>query len=228
MVNSAPMTVALICSQEDLERELSRTLLGQEGVERQVATRLEEAQLLALAAKPDLVMVDRDLPRAEKLVAALREDRSTRRLSIAVVARGDFDPAEVALLEAGANAVLRLPAGAEWNARLTSLMQVPIRRETRFPVAMKVVAVLTWGSHSVPATALNVSRHGVLLETRLVPLEVGDELAMEMRLPGEENAIEAEGCVVRVAGPGQFGVQFTSIDEAARDRIRCFVGAAGA
>ena len=114
---------ALICSEGDLEDELAATVLGRGGFEHHTASRLEDAHLMALAARPAIVMIDRDLPRADQLVAALREDRSTRSLSIAVVARGDFDETELALLEAGANAILRLPAGPDWDARLNRLMK---------------------------------------------------------------------------------------------------------
>ena len=116
------MFSALICTQKDLGVDLGQTLLWRNGVERQVVGHQEEALLVAMAARPQLVVVDRDLPGAGRLVTGLREDPLTRQLSIVVVARGDFDPAEVELLEAGANAILRIPAGPEWNDRLQRLI----------------------------------------------------------------------------------------------------------
>ena len=129
------MTAVLICSHGDLDGDLGGTLLCREDIERQVTTKLEEAQMLAVAARPRLVVIDRDLPWAARIVSALREDPSTRGLSLVVMARGDFDPAEVELLEAGANAILRLPAGPEWDERLERLMDVPgaRRRGSRCP-----------------------------------------------------------------------------------------------
>src|SRR5687767_10911958 len=115
-----------------LAEELQGTVLGRLGVERYSAQGLEEAQMMALAAPPELVLVDRDLPRAEELILRLRADDATRDLSLAVFARGEFEPSEVALLEAGANALLRLPVDAEWDQRLVKLMSVPLRRDARF------------------------------------------------------------------------------------------------
>ena len=74
-----------------------------------------------------------------------------------VAARGDFDPSEVELLEAGANAILRLPAGPEWDERLPRLMDVPVRREARFTVHFDVEAAA--GAED-PAAALAINRIG--------------------------------------------------------------------
>src|SRR5258706_773593 len=108
---SDTMVSVLICTHSDLDHDLGHTLLWRQDVARHGVPRLEEALMMALAAHPSIVVVDRDLPWAGRLVTALRGDPSTRGLSIAVVARGDFDPGEVELLEAGANAILRLPLG---------------------------------------------------------------------------------------------------------------------
>jgi DNA-binding response OmpR family regulator len=216
----------LICSEGDLQTELSETVLGRGGFEHHTASRLEDACLLALAARPAIVMVDRDLPRADQLVAALREDRSTRGLSIAVVARGDFDAAELGLLDAGANAILRLPAGPDWDARLNRLMAIPQRRQARFPVSFWILAAGPGLRDSVPATGLNLSENGLLLETRVTDLDLGDELELDVRLPGGD-AFSGAGRVVRLAGPGQYGVEFARLDASCAEVVRRFVETAG-
>jgi CheY-like chemotaxis protein len=218
------MAAALICSQTDLQGELGHTLLWRTGIERHVATRLEEARMMAVAARPDIVIVDRDLPRAEKLVAGLREDPSTRRLSIAILARGDLDPAEVELLEAGANAILRLPPGPDWDERLNQLIDVPARREARLPVEFGVEAGGIPIGERFPAQAMNLSRHGILIETT-ADLRVGDDLGMDFELEGV--AVMAHGRVVRSGGQRLFGVQFASLPPGAAERIERFVGASG-
>src|SRR5437773_6558629 len=81
------MAAALICSQEDLQPELGHTVLWRTGIERHVATRLEDARTMAVAVRPDIVVVDRDLPGSYELIVALREDPGTRRVSIAIVDR---------------------------------------------------------------------------------------------------------------------------------------------
>jgi CheY-like chemotaxis protein len=215
------MPVALICSQAELEGDLGHTLLWRAGMERHVATRLEDAQMMAVAARPDIVIVDRELPRSDKLVAALREDPTTRGLSIVVAARGDFDPAEVELLEAGANAILRLPAGPEWDERLTRLMDVPVRRDARFTVHFDVDTTAGAGDPSA-ALAVNLSMSGMLLESP-IPLAVGDEIQLQFQIPESEGQIKAAARVVRVAGPGQYGVEFGRVDGAASEHLRAFV-----
>src|SRR5262245_4259225 len=87
------------------DEELHGTVLGRHGVERYSAQGLEEARMMAEAAPPDLVLVDRDLPQAEESILRLRADDATRDVSLAVFARGEFEATEVALLEAGANAL---------------------------------------------------------------------------------------------------------------------------
>ena len=78
------------------------------------------------------------------------------------------------------------------------------------------------------AIALNVSRNGLLLETRLDALAVGEEVDLEAFLPGDDDPLPAQGQVVRQAGPGQFGVQFLRIGDQARQRIESFVQGATA
>ena len=76
------MAAALICSQEDLQPELGHTVLWRTGIERHVATRLEDARTMAVAVRPDIVVVDRDLPGSYELIVALREDPSLRRVAL--------------------------------------------------------------------------------------------------------------------------------------------------
>jgi len=221
------MPQALICSEADLAPDLARTVLWREGLDRLTAASYEQARMMAVAARPELVLVDRDLPRAAALVSALRQDEGTRRASIAVVARGDFEAVEVELLGAGADAVVRLPPGRGWDERLMRLVTIPVRRQARLPVSFRVQALLQ-GSGTLRATALNLSRSGLLLEARLGALAVGEEVDLEVDLPGHAEPLPAQGRVVREAGPGQFGVQFLRLEDHARQRIDSFVEGAAA
>jgi CheY-like chemotaxis protein len=220
------MPHALICSEADLASELGKTVLWREGVERLTAATSDRARVIAVAARPDVVLVDRDLPGAVGLVSALRQEAGTRRASIAVLARGDFEPSEVELLAAGANAVLRLPPGGDWDERLVQLIDVPARRDARFPVSFQVVALLHHGE-TVGGTALNVSRNGLLLQTRLDALHVGADVELQLDLPPGA-PLPAQGRVVRQAGPGQFGLRFLELTGSARQRVEDFVQAAAA
>jgi CheY-like chemotaxis protein len=217
------MPLVLICTESDLEAELAGTPLWRAEIERHVASRVEEAQMLAVASRPDLVAVDRDLPRAARLVAALRADASTRRASIVILARGDFDAQEVELLEAGANAVLRFPPGPDWEARLRELLAVPVRKQARMPVRLQVEGFRA-GGVPVEGLAVDLSQTGMLLEVR-APLHPGDDLDLRFHMSGHET-VAARARVVRQASPVRFGVQFAGLGSSERERIRRFVEAA--
>ena len=212
----------LICTHAPtLDADLGGTLLFRQDVERRVFAKQDEARMFAVAARPQVVIVDRDLPWAGRFIAALREDASTRGLSVVVMARGDFDAAEVELLEAGANAILRLPAGAEWNERLQRLMDVPARKDARFPVSFMVEA-LSNGGRPEQAQAVNLSASGILIETQ-APLAIRDEVRLRFTLPKSAQPIATSGQVVRVAGGAQFGVEFRGLAEQDARQITGFL-----
>src|SRR4029450_9155267 len=73
------MPRALICSGGDLSPELAKTVLWRTGVERLTAATFDQARMMAVAGRPDLVVIDRDLPRSVELVGALRQDEAARR-----------------------------------------------------------------------------------------------------------------------------------------------------
>jgi DNA-binding response OmpR family regulator len=215
------MVSALICTHSDLEKDLGQTMLWRQDVDRHAASRLEEARMMALAARPSIVVVDRDLPWAGRLVSALREDGSTRRLSIVVVARGDFDPGEIELLEAGANAILRVPFDTEVDVRLQRLVDVPVRKSARFSVSF-TVETYGAGTDAQPALALNLSLTGILMDVS-VPLPVGQPLELHFPLGGERPAVRVRGRVQRVAPPSHYGIEFTDVDESTAERLRQFL-----
>lgn len=218
------MTAVLLCTHADVKDDLSRTLLWRDDVERRVVIKMDEALMFAVAAKPKLVVIDRDLPWASRAVTALREDPTTRGLSVVVMARGDFDASEVELLECGANAVLRLPAGPEWNDRLQRLMEVPVRKEARFPVAFEVETSSNGGGGKAEAQALNLSANGILIETGS-PLEMQEEVQLQFRLAPAPDAIRVAGQVVRMAAPTQYGIEFRRVGAHEARRIQKFLDA---
>jgi CheY-like chemotaxis protein len=220
------MVSALICTHDDLEKDLSHTLLWRQDVDRHHASRLEEARVMALAARPDLVVVDRELPWAGRLVSALREDASTRKVSIVVVARGDFEPGEVELLEAGANAIVRLPLDADADRRLERLVDVPARKEARFSVSFRMDTYAAGAREPEPAMALNLSKSGMLMEATPT-LHVSDRLELQFPLGDDPAPVHARARVVRLAGPSQYGIEFTDMDADATSRIHTFLDGLG-
>lgn len=216
------MAVALLCCEADLEADLRGTVLWRADFERHLARRLEDAQLMALTETPQLVVVERELPWAPALVRGLRSDPLTRAVSIAVVSRGEFNPREVELLEAGANAVLRLPVGPDWDDRLSRLAHVPTRAEARFGVDFEVDATVRQGAPSLRGMALDLSTTGMLLVSP-VELEVGEDVDFRFHLPGAGPLVAGCGRVVRQAGERRYGVEFYGLEGQGGEDVRRYV-----
>ena len=130
------MIRAVVVSASDLAAELGGTVLFRHNVERLRASGAEEVRRAADEGRLDVVVVDTAMPGAAAIVAALRQDPITRPTAIVALGRSEFGFDHLDLLEAGANAILPLPPGHDWDDRLMRLIHVPVRRATRFPVDM--------------------------------------------------------------------------------------------
>lgn len=220
------MARILVCAPAPLTGELSGTVIWREGNEVRLATSFEDALSAAVSLRPELIFVDRDLPRALRLVEDLRHDAATRTISVAVGARGEFSDVELQLLQAGANAIVRLPAGPEWDARLSDLMRVPARRAMRVPVRIEfsgrtTVVETLWGA------ILNLSGTGMLIDVSET-LGMGTNLEFHFLLPGERDAVQGKGQVVREDRARRYGVHFETLPRGAEERILRYVAAASA
>ena len=218
------MIRAVLLSPLDLASELGDTVLFRSNVERLRASRAEDVRRLADAGRIDVVVVDSSLPGAAAVVGALRQDPATRATAIAALGRSEFGFSHLDLLEAGANAILPLPPGHDWDDRLTRLIHVPARKTSRFSVSVAIDGGLL-GGLSLTGRAVNLSVHGLLLESPQ-PLEVGQDLRIAFDLPGEVG-VKGTGTVVRVAAPDRFGVELTHVEGDGRVRIKRHVESGG-
>jgi len=217
------MKTVLICAAESRLADFHASLLFRQDLDLHVATRIDRALVSAVAARPHLVLVDRDFPDAERLIDSLRHDVLTRHYSIVVAAEGEMTPDEILLLEAGANAILRLPAGPEWDERLSRLLSVPTRRYARLPVQLHLTepqSPFEWAG-----TVLNISANGMLVELRR-ELPVGAETVFAARLPEVPADVSGTARVVRAAGGRRFGLEFVALPPDAAARVRSFVSSA--
>jgi CheY-like chemotaxis protein len=213
---------ALICSESSLASELGATMLFRSNVQRHEARTAEEAKALARRLKPQIVLVDRDLPRAAELVKELRDDAETRQLSVVALARGEFASSELGLLEAGANAVLRLPPSGDWDDRLFRLMQVPVRRDVRVPIHLQLD--LGFGATGQPfaALALNLSVTGLLVESDH-PLQVGDDLVFTLELPGGRTVHGTATVVRHAAETSRYGLELAQVKGDGRVKLKAWM-----
>jgi CheY-like chemotaxis protein len=215
------MIRAVVVSTGDIGRDLEGTVLFRQNVERHVAYEPAEVHRLADEGRLDVVVVDAAMPGASAIVAALRQDPLTRATAIVALGRAEFDFAHLALLEAGANAILPLPPGSDWDDRLTRLIHVPARREARFGVDLAIEGGLRSGQR-FRGRALNLSVHGILLECR-EPLDVGEDVRLVFAMPAGYGGVAGTGTVVRQSSPHRFGVEITSVDGDGRLRIKRYV-----
>jgi hypothetical protein len=217
------MPDVVICAGASVVRDLEASPLFRSGLTRHVVATAEAGIAAAAKVRPQMVVIDRDLARAESLVSQLRNRAETRACSIVIVAQGDFVTEELGLISAGANAVLRLPPDPEWDGRIERLLNVPTRKETRVPVSLTFEA--RFRAEKVPGRVLNLSLTGMLVECT-APLAVGSEVRFAFEMAGFETStgeIEGRGRVVREAGRDRFGVVFTSVDEVGRELLRRFL-----
>jgi hypothetical protein len=209
------MPSVLICAPDPLTDELLGTLIGRDDVQRRLANRFQEAIVMAVADRPDLVVVDSVFSQSDRLVEDLRLEASTASVSIVVIAR-DGDGAREGRY-AGANAVLRPPAGPEWDERLSPLLLVPTRRAQRLSVELPFQA--TTSGPPMRGTVLNVSETGALVETDAAPA-LHSEIAFEIRLRDRSEPVLGHGQVVRHAGPHRSGVRFGTLEADGLARVR--------
>jgi hypothetical protein len=182
---------------------------------------------IARGYSPAMVIVHgADEAEAAVLARRLREDERTRRCSIVVLARSANTGG--ALSGAGVNAVIpKRDTLAQWNTRLEQLLSVAKRRDTNLPVHFHCWSARGADADRLQGTALNLSIHGVLLEST-VPLEIGERVDLALALPGPVGEARAFGSVVRIATSKALprrGIEFLVLSGDSRSRIEQFVGA---
>jgi CheY-like chemotaxis protein len=216
------MAIAVLCSPVPFDADLDRTMLWRRDFVRHHAASLAEAQELVRSERPTIVVVDRDLPWAERLITLLRRDTSAVDLAIVVLARGAVRAAEADLIDAGADGVLRLPPGPGWDTDFARLVGLPLRRQERLALCLRVDAQIA--EDLVTATILNLSEYGMLIQSP-VPLEIGREIEFSFRVPQAAAPVTGTGRVVHAASPTQFGVELLVLEPEDRERIRALLAA---
>jgi CheY-like chemotaxis protein len=212
------MSIVLICLADPVADGLDWTLLWRDDVDRRFAATATEVRALIHTLHPALLAVDRDIVGAEELVRDIRADERTRALSIVVAARGDLRPSELSLLDAGVNAVLRLPAGPAWDERLARLLKVPRRRTIRVPVRLQFEGCTVLDFATANGTILNLSERGMLIECDR-DLDLGIEVAFSFQVPAAQSTVAGRGRIVRLAGAARFGVEFHDLAPAAIEQM---------
>jgi hypothetical protein len=202
----------LVLSPLDLAPQLKGTFIGRHGIDAFRADGMDQIRLLASTLGPQLILVDGDLPDVGACLLSLRQEPATRERSIVVLNRLGRRDSEADFLKAGANAVVRWPPDAEWDSRLSRLMAVPTRLQTRIPVQLSVET-----EPDCTGAIDNLSVGGMLLRTRTrIPLETAIGFRFWL---ADGTRIDGRGRVAREARGVGYGVEFVQLDDDARDSI---------
>lgn len=218
----AALTTVLICASADLEPDLCRTLFWREDLERYVTEGTDDARMLALATEPHIIVIDRDLPGSEHLVATLRERLVAHPISIVTLSHEAAAQPEGAV--PGVDAVLSLPPGPEWDERLDRILQVPTRKQARYDVHFDVETLLRATPSAHRGLALNMSAGGMLIECPSLRLHPGDDVALSLPIPGAGSPVEGRARVVRQPNEERLGLRFEAFAGNGDAVVRNYLG----
>jgi PilZ domain-containing protein len=219
------MTTVLIYASPALESDLCHTLFWRDDLERYVAERAEEARALAVTTEPHVVALERDLPGVPDIVASLRSQALPHPVSIVALSHVAVDDAPP---EGGVDAVLSLPSGPAWDDRLDQLLQMPTRKQPRFDVRFDVETLLRQKPGSQRGLVLNISAGGLLIEASALQLKPGDDVALNLPLPGQDRAVEGRARVVRTPVAEHLGLRFEAFSGNGDERVREFLASLAA
>jgi hypothetical protein len=217
------MTTVLICASSGLEAELSRTLFWREDLERYVAERTDDARMLILSAEPHILVVERQMPGGEELMATLGDHSLPHALSVIALSRDVAVPGDGDGASGMVHTVLPLPPGPEWDVRLVEVLQMPARQQERFDIQLGMEARHRHKAATHRGLAVNISAGGVLLDCRDAELGVGEDVHLTLQIPGAEDPVEGRGRIVRQPIEELLAVRFEAFSGNGFDRVRDFL-----
>ncbi len=151
------------------------------------------------------------------------QDPTTRSTAIVVLGRSEFGFDHLELLEAGANAILPLPPGQDWDDRLMRLIHVPVRKTTRFPVNLQPAGRPALGRRLRRARRQPERARRAARVPAFAPR--GRGRAARLRHAAGHGLVQADGTVVRQAHADRFGIELTHVAGDGRVRIKRYVEA---
>lgn len=217
------MATIVYCSSRPAAAELGGTILFRDGVTREEFPTIAAAQDRLMRGGVALIILDKNLSGIDTFLRNLRKSPVLKKVSAAVYSRDEFDPDEIEFLTAGANTILRCPPIEEFDRKVSNLVKVQARKETRIPVQLRIEAIAGFGS-TIPVVALNVSLSGMLVESSY-DIGVGDEIQVACQLTDTSpHPFRALGKVMRRTPRGHYGVRFVEIQEGEGDLRRLLEG----
>jgi CheY-like chemotaxis protein len=215
------MTV-LIADDVRLELEIEKTFFQRSGFTVLTATDGLGAVAVAIADRPDLIILDQVMPGLSGIdvCRALKLRMETATIPVIITSSSNAPDIERHCLEAGAHAFVAKSEGREALTRLAALvLQVPERRSARIAAFFSVSSIV--GGKETLGRAVDVSEGGMTMETGR-RYEPGTDFQLRFLLPGERKENRAGARVVRVTDRADrtFLLTLEFIDMSPEDRKR--------
>ncbi|MGD8375780.1 MAG: response regulator [Acidobacteriota bacterium] len=210
--------------------EFERTFFERTGCQILTATSGGEAVDLAVKERPQIILLDYELPdrKGDVVCRQLKADDRTKDIPVLIVTSfGSPDVRERCLAAGAADFVAKPIAGRALLERVINLLQIPFRAFLRLPISLEVVLEGAAVKRRVEGYSEDLSETGVLVDvSEYIPR--GSRVRVALTLPGADRPVSLEGEVRRVFDkpiPGRFGVgvEFAALPRDIRRRIRTHV-----
>ena len=216
----------LMADDADIVVNLGRALFNREGCEVITATDGEDALKLAREKKPDIVLVDLQMPGKSgfEILTELKSDPDTRDIPVVVFSGSSRPEDEDKCMEAGAADYLTKPLRLEDLLRRTAkILGIPVRKHVRIPIQIEIFGIED--GEVFEGETRDISVGGLFIATSSA-LKVGSQLKLRFRLPYQTRDLEVMGTVVREVPPMPtrgYGIEFVDMPKEMAEAIEMFI-----
>jgi CheY-like chemotaxis protein len=200
--------------------QIQKSYLDLSAVDIHTAKNGEEALEIVRRERPDLVVLDVNMPKMDGVTccAIIKQDPATRSIPVIMVSNA-YRKEDIALCwKAGCDDFLQKPIEAKPFLEMAHKFLPAIeRREPRVPCRIPVTCRI--GNETFDAISEDISLHGIYLASAIT-VETGREIFLSFELPGLSTPVTAKGRISWLNGverirkqsfPIGFGVQTMEI-----------------
>lgn len=182
-----------------------------------------DALRIAKAEKPDVIFLDLEMPVMNGIECCrfIKSDVDLKNIPVVIITASTK---EEECYKAGCNSYVRKPVDEDrFLTEIKKFVQIKERNDRRVSVSLS--ANVNFKGSKTPGTILNISKSGMLLDTR-EPFAVGTAVTVDFALPEAKSRIKAKAMVVRtVSEDGKFGLTFSDMDEKHQTTLNVFIDA---
>ena len=208
------MAKILIVDDVKLLRDIYKRHLATSRIEVFTAAEGEEALEIARRELPDLIIMDRYMPKMDGIAScmAIKADSSLTHIPVIMATNAAQQDDEDECIRAGASGFISKPVDdTTFLDVIREYLPEVNRRPARVAEALEMKIIADHGPH--PALTEDISVNGAFAVTDL-HVSVNEELMFSFLLPGKEVPIEVKGRVVWLRKGGAvsgFGVEFSKV-----------------